>query len=506
LTQSRILVDIKSLASKSAIYGVGSIALKAIGFFLLPLYTRHLTPADYGVMAVAGTLTSALGILYPLSLHGAVMRFYFLAQSEDERRRNNGTIWGAMILIALVVTILLDRFGDTIFPLLFQDIPFVPYIRLAIWIPFFSTLRLLPLVFFQVQERPVPYVLTTVSNTLLTIGLVINFVVLQGQGAYGYLRGVFLAQVLFAVPYVVLTLRNVRMTLQWDVLKAAFGFSLPLVPHGLASWVLELSDRAILQRFVPLGELGLYSLGYQFGTIVSLFATAVNFAWVPFLYKTDAQRGETAKSDLARLATYYTLFLCLIALGLALFVKEIIFLMTSPAFHPAYRVALWIIGGWLLSGLYYIPVNFLFLREKTRFVPLVTVSSGVVNVVLNLWLAPRYGIMAAAWATFLAYGLMLVLVWRLALRVYPFPYEYRRLGLIALVGIGLFALDARLQFNSTAIDLGVKAVLLFAYPFVLAGLGFFADSEKEAVLTLARQTLEGLYRTTHRIQFLRKYE
>jgi O-antigen/teichoic acid export membrane protein len=500
LTQSRILVDIKSLASKSAIYGVGSISLKLIGFLLIPLYTRYLTPADYGIMAVTGTVISILSILYPLGLVGAATRFYFTAKDEDERRRNNGTIWIAMLLFALAATALLDRLGNIICPLLFRDIPFEPYVRMALWITFLNILSLVPLALFQVRERPVPYVILTVSNTLLTIGLVINFVVLQEQGVYGYLYGTLLSLALFATPYIVLTLRSTRITFHWNVLKAALAFGLPLVPHSLASWVLELSDRIILQRFVPLGELGLYSLGYQFGGIIRLFATAINFAWVPFLYKTDAQQGETAKPKLARLATYYVLCMCYVSLGLAMFVKEIIFFMTAPAFHPAYRVAPWIIGGWLFSGLYFIPVNFLFLKSKTGLVPLITIPAGLFNIGFNLWLVPRYGIMAAAWSTFLAYGLMLALAWGMALRVYPFPYEYKRLGITAAVTVGLFAASIVFQVDSIAIELGVKAMLLLAYPFVLILLRFFTTSEKKVMHSFLQQSLVVLHRTVRRAQ------
>jgi O-antigen/teichoic acid export membrane protein len=494
------LTDIKSLAGKSAIYGIGSISLKLIGFFLIPLYTRYLTPADYGIIAVTGTTISILSIIYPLALHSAVTRFYFLARDEEERRRTSGTIWIAMLSFSLALTVLIDRLGSRFFPLVFHDVPFNPYLRMAVWTAFLGTFSLLPLAFFQIRERPVPYALATMSNALLTIGLVINFVVFQKQGVYGYLLGMLLSLAIFAVLYLIIILRSMRIALRWNTLKAALAFGLPLVPHSLAAWVLELSDRIILQRFVSLGELGLYSLGYQFGGIIRLFFTAINFAWVPFLYKTDAQQGEAAKPKLARLATYYALCMCYVSLGLAVFVKEIIFLMTAPAFHSAYRVAPWIIGGWLFSGLYFIPVNFLFLRSKTGLVPLITIPAGLFNISFNLWLVPRYGIMAAAWSTFLAYGLMLALAWGIALRIYPFPYEYTRLGITAAVTAGLFAASMLFQFDSVAIEVGVNAVLLLVYPLALALLGFFTTSEKQAILSFLQQSLVVLQRTVRRAQ------
>ncbi|MCL4279261.1 MAG: polysaccharide biosynthesis C-terminal domain-containing protein, partial [Ignavibacteriaceae bacterium] len=170
-------------------------------------------------------------------------------------------------------------------------------------------------------------------------------------------------------------------------------------------------------------------------------------------------------------------------------------LLTSPTFHAAYQIMPWIIAGLLLNGLYFFPVNFLFLKSKTGWVPTVTVMSGLVNVGLNLWLTPSYGIIAAAWATLLAYTLMLLLVWFISQRIYPFPYEYRRLGMIALVTICLFALGTMLQSDSMVIDLGIKATLLLAYPLVLMALSFYTSAEKVMMLNFVQQILRGKQRT-----------
>jgi hypothetical protein len=108
--------------------------------------------------------------------------------------------------------------------------------------------------------------------------------------------------------------------------------------------------------------------------------------------------------------------------------------------------------------------------------------------------------MAAAWSTFLAYGLMLALAWGIALRIYPFPYEYTRLGITAAVTAGLFAASMLFQFDSVAIEVGVNAVLLLVYPLALALLGFFTTSEKQAILSFLQQSLVVLQRTVRRAQ------
>lgn len=251
-------------------YGVGTVLLRAIAFLLLPLYTRFLTPADYGVMAVTGTVGAILTILFPLGLHGAVTRFYFNARTEAERKEINGTILIGMVIAAVVMALATDRLGGLFFPLVFRDVPFTPYIRIAIWTSFLTVFGLFPLNLLQTKERAGTYVLATIAGTLLNIALVICLVVFLHLGVYGYLMGTLVASLIMTVPYALLSLRNVRLALRLDVLRSALAYSLPLVPHGLASWVLDLSDRVILQvcvlvRTRPLWPGVPVRLGHQHG-------------------------------------------------------------------------------------------------------------------------------------------------------------------------------------------------------------------------------------------------
>lgn len=477
LAQSTVRGDVKGLAGKSVIYGFGSVLLKGVSFLLLPLYTRYLTPADYGIIGVATTLTVILNILFPLGLNGALARFYFSASTDVDRRANSGTIWLGIILLAGILATALDLFGAQLFASLFREVPFDPYIRLSIWTAFFSVFGLVPLNLLQLRERPGLYVMLNAAGTLLTIGLIVWLVVGQRLGAFGYLLGVFIGAAVLAVPYLVLTLRTVLARLRWPILRQALMYSLPLVPHGLASWVLDLSDRAILEHYVSLSELGLYSLGYQLGTLMSIVASAVNSAWVPFIFKTDEQHGEAAKDRVARLTTYYALFLTSVALVLSLFATDIFAVMTTPAFQSADRIMPWVVWGGLCGGLYYIPINFLFVKSKTWYVPLVTVTAGAVNIALNFMLVPQFGIIAAAWATLIGYGVMLGLAWLLAQRVYPMSYEYGRLAKMILIALGILAIGGWLPVDSRLASVAIKSGLVLVYLGLLFAVRFFTPSE-----------------------------
>ncbi len=481
MSPSGVRGALRKLAGASAVYGLGSVLVRGLAFLLLPLYTRYLTPAEYGIVALAVTCTVVLGLVYPLGLRGAVSRTWYEEGTVEERRERIGTIWVAMVLAATAMALVLDRSGGWLASALLPDVPFDPYLRMAVWTAFLGVFGVTPLVLLQARERPRPYVAFTVSTALVATALTVWFVV-QGGGAEGYLKGALLGAAVVSVPYLAVTFRQIRPAFRRGVLLPALAFSLPLVPHAVAGWVLEMSDRAVLTRFVPLHDVGVYSLGYQLGAAMGLLTNAFNAAWVPLLFGTLKEEGEAAQPRLARLVTYYAFALCFIGLGWALLVEHALPLLAGQAFQQAHRITPWVIGGYVLGGLYFVPTNLLFWRRQTRVIPLVTLVAGVTNVALNLWLVPRYGAIAAAWSTLVAYGILLSLTWWSAERVHPFPYEYRRLGLMAGVALALFLAGRFLPFPSPALEVAGRVLLWLTFPFALLLLGA-PDRAERAVLT-----------------------
>ena len=472
---------LRKLVGASAVYGLGSVLVRGLAFLLLPLYTRYLSPAEYGIVALTVTCTVVLGLLYPLGLRGAVSRTYYEGGTVEERRERVGTLWIAMILSAAAMALLLDRAGPSLAAALLPEVPFHPYLRLAVWTAFLGVLGLTPLVLLQAQERPLAFVLLTLWTALATTVATV-WLVVKGGGAAGYLQGALVGAGLAAIPYLALTMGQIRPVFRMRVLLPALAFGLPLVPHALAGWALEMSDRAILTRLIPLHDVGVYSLGYQLGAAMGLVTTAFNAAWVPFLFGTLKDEGEAAHPKLARLVTYYAVALCFVGLGWALLVEHAMALLAGPQFRDAYRITPWVVGGYIFGGLYLIPTNLLFWRRQTRVIPLITLAAGAANVGLNLWLVPRYGAIAAAWSTLAAYALLLVLTWKSAERLHPFPYEYRRLGLMAGLALALFLTGQLLPFPSPALEVAGRVLLWLAFPVGLLALGML-DRAELAVLT-----------------------
>ncbi len=491
--------QLKSLIAQSATYGLGDLLTKAVAFLLIPVYTRYLSPADYGIVGVASSLTTVLGILYPLGLNAAAMRFYYDAPDDKARRELLGTLAVAVLLFGLALTLILAAtpFGPALFGLAVRDIPFSPYITTLLWTACFANASVIPLVVFRVQERPRRYVAYTVGGFLLTTAGILYFVVGRRAGALGNLRGMMLASAVMAAVYVLATFRHADFVFKWRWFADGLVYGLPVVPHLLAHWALTLSDRSILNHMVPLEQVGVYTLAYQVSIALSLITQALNTAWMPFFYRLASE--SDAERKLARFFTYYLGIAVFAALGLAMLGGDIILVVADPAYHEAARRVPAITLAHLAQGFYYPAVFALFYRRKTLYLPILTGSAAALNIALNVALIPRWGIDAAAWSKVAAYVLLAVITFVAGQRVYPIPWEGRRVALMVGLGAAVWAASA-LVLGPAPLGLRVAArlALLAAFPALLWLARFPTADERGYVMRFLADRRDALRTRRHK--------
>lgn len=415
----------------SAVYALGNALTQLVAFLLIPVYTRWLTPADYGVLVTVRAVGALLLLLFTLDLGTAVARFYFDVRSNAAHlRRYVGTISVFLLGASLALTLV----GLAAGPLLVRQwlpdgtIPFHPYFSLTLWSTFFGVSAVVPLTLLQVRERPVSYIGLTVGRFVVTTTAIVYFVVVRQEGAAGAITGTFIADGTCFVVFGILTWRESARAFDWQLLRQSLVMCLPLVPHLAAHWVLTLSDRLILQRLAPMAEVGIYGLGYNLGMAMAFVVTAFNASWVPVFYDV-ALRDRAALRTLGRLSTTWVQGLSLIAIGGILFSREALLLMASPTYAAAAAIVPIIIVAYLFNGLYLFPVNSLFVRKDTRWLPVFTGIAAALNIALNLWWIPRAGALGAAWATLIAYAALFAMVFAHAHRRFPMAYDYGRVGL-----------------------------------------------------------------------------
>jgi len=462
--------EMKRLVRHSAVYGLGGLVSRILAVLLLPLYTRYLSKADYGAIETLIALTTVLVIVLRAGISSAFFRFYFDADDDAARVTVVRTsFWFTMTVATagLVAGILL---AGPISEALFGNHSRASLVRAAfvlLWAQMnYEQLTSL----FRVEERSVSYVAATIANVLITVGATILLVVVWHKGALGVIVGNFTGTLV--VYAVLLAYRRFQLGLEFnrELFRQMQRFGLPLVPSGLALWAVDFMDRFLLLKLKDAGEVGLYSVGVRVTTAILLLLLALRTAWPAFAY--SVKDDEEAKRTYSFVLTYVLFFSCWVSLALSLLAPWIVRVLTAPAFYPGSRVVPVLAFG----ATAFIAFNVMSIgigrAKRTQFNWVVTGIAAAVNLGLNFALIPPYGMMGAAVATLVAYTVMFLGMTVRAQQVFPVPYQWRRVAIVAAAAAGLTVLGKALHVPLAG-ALGLTAV----YPLLLLALGFYLPVE-----------------------------
>ena len=468
---------IKELLRHSAIYGLGSIVARVLGVLLLPLYTRYLSPSDYGLIETLVALSAVLTALVAQGMKSAFFRFYFDSAEPERRLLVVRTAFWYVLAASTSVSVIGIALAPQVSWILFGTHGHGRLV-IAAFIGLWAALNYEQLTsLFRVEQRSSAYVVATLVNVAITIAATVVLVVVLDKGPIGVLVGNFTGTL---VVYAALLLYSRRaLGLQFDraLYRAMTRFGLPLVPSAVALWLTNFSDRFFLIKLTDAHEVGLYSIGVRIASALVLLLTAFRLAWPAFAYSIDDDRE--AERTYSFVLTYVVYVCCWIALALGLLAPWIVRLITTKPFYPAQNVVAPLAFGVAAFGGYVVVQIGTGRARQTRSNWLVTGAAAVLNVALNFALIPPYGRMGAAIATVAAYTLLFVgMAWR-AHQVFPVAYQWRRVATLALASVGLTVLGKAMD-----VPLGVALALTAAFPLVLLLLGFYLPVERRRLRRL----------------------
>lgn len=410
---------------------LSNVCIKTINFFLLPLYTKNLTPSMLGV---SDSITTFTGILLPilvLGLDSAYSAFYFDNVDLDRDKKVFGTL-GYCFFALGILPLLMCSFSDKLSDLIFHTNIYGLEVMLALagvslklWgLPFSLELRLKN----QMGKFGIVSVISSISMILLnvlfvtilklgTVSLIISDTIVAGEmvALYAWKVG--------RIPQ--------KIFIDRSLLKRMLTFALPIIPTVLMAWVLSLSDRYILLWYCGDSSVGIYGIGSRFATVLNVIIGAVTTAYTTFAF--GSKDDEDAKDKYYRIFNIVSVLLLFCAFTVSIFGKEIISTMVDAAFQSTRDVIRDLMFGQVLYAMSTIVSYGIFFKKKSVY-SLVAVSLGaVVNIILNFALIPSYGIRAAAFSTVVGYLSWFLAAYYFSEKLYPCNYGVTRVCLSALV-------------------------------------------------------------------------
>ncbi len=472
---------LRRLGKHSLIYALGPAAQKLIGFLLLPLVTAYVgSTADYGVGEIAAVTLAVAAQLAGINLLHGMTRFHAEYESERERAALVTTtllVLCASTSVAFLAAWLLRESGAR---LLFGDSRYAPALVLVGLILVLQTIAQVGLRYLQILQRSAAYGVLTTTKTVLEVASKVWFLVPLGLSYMGLLYSVALGEGLIALVLSVWIVRRLGLSFSGAMARRLWRYSAPLFLSGLLMFVLHQADRWFVLAYGGEGAVGVYALGYKLGAAGNAVVfEAFGLIWFPFVF---ALRDEGEQRELCRqVATLLMALLAFVALGIALFAREIVALMADAKYAEAWRALPLVAAGYLFWALYQIVHTAFYLRERTALVAWTTAFAALCNLGLNALLVPRLGWMGAAWATLATFALLALCAWRLAERLWPVRYEAGRIaGLLALAA-GAWAAGMALLPESGLACWAGKLALLLGFPLLVWHGGFLNRAEREMI-------------------------
>ena len=468
------------LGRQSGAYALASVVGPGTGLLLLPVYTRYLAPAEFGLIALLEVVALILTSVFSLGMPAFVSFLFVDHQSGDARRRAFGTLFVAVsavnLVLAAIAWVALERSLAWLLP----SVPFWPFVPLVIAATLFEPYWAMAGAMLQMQERAGHYSLLSTARILVSIALRVLLVVAWTSGVAGFMWANVLTAAMFAVVSLVIVRREVQPAFEFAVVRQAIAVGGPTVPNNLLSYGFRLMDRVVLERFGSLDQIGLYYLAMRIAEVMRLASDVFINAWRPVFFKEAGTPGflERDVPVIIRLASV-GLVSCFVVLSL--FAPAVVWIFMAPSYAGAAQFVPLLVAAMVVKGFYAFPYIAVWYRRKTIWVPALSAITLVFAVVANIVLTDRLGVIGVAAALLLSYCCLTVLMWAVSQRLLPVRYPWR-----AVLSAAAWGAVVVLAGTAIPVDRGgmfLRAALLAAYVPGLLLIRCVAWPEVRAALT-----------------------
>ncbi len=410
-----------TLFKNTFIYTLVQIINSGIPFLLLPVLTRYLTPADYGMIATYNTIVGALSIVTGIGIGSVGVFFFHLEQKE--LKKYIGNVFNILLATTFLVSIFVILFEPYLVEKL--KLPAI-WLYMAIAVASVQMMTSVNLSLWRAQQKAKPFSIYQILQTVFNVALSLLLIVALHYEWEGRVIGITVTAVVFGLFSLIFVYQKGYAVFNYskEYMKDALKFGIPLMPHTIALWMRSGVDILLITSLVGVSQTGLYNVGFQFGMVVGIFASAFNSAFAPYLYENLKNITPAIQRNLVKFTYMYFIGIIIFAMALSTFFIWLIPHFLGEKFQGASQYIYLISLAYALQGMYMMVVNYIYYTKKTHLISMVTISTSILHVVLSYMLIQHYGAIGAAYASVISFFLTFVLVWRISSKVVEMPWKF----------------------------------------------------------------------------------
>jgi len=483
--------ELKFLLTHSSIYGLGTVVSRMVAFILLPLYTRYLTPADYGLLEAIDISTAVIGIVVTVGIAMALSRFYYESEEMEQRNRVVSTTYVTYSIIAVFCLPLLFYLSSPLSQVLFDTQDYSSFFRISFGSLLLGGIIDIGVMYLRLIKKPLVFITVTTSRLTLLIVLNIIFIVFFKMGVLGILYSSLIVKAFYAVLITAPILWKTKVRVSMKLSLAMLKYSLPIIPSRLANTIVKQSDKYFVLYFISIADMGIYGLALKLGNAVhNLLTIPFNMAYIPRRF--EIMKNHEAKEIYSKVFTYYIFVMVYVGLAISLLIPEILQLMVTPKFFPAGKFVPLVVFSMIIFGCHY-HFNFgILYSKKTKYLAYIDLSSASVSLVLNIFLIRAYGLWGAVYSSVIALTFQALLLYYVSNRLYRIEFEFGRLFSYLLTAGTFCFLIRQIKVDMLALDVAIKVLFLMLFPLFLILLRIISSEETRELRSFFARRLKPL--------------
>lgn len=380
----------RKFLSQFLIYGCASMLSKIAAVFLMPLYTSILTTGEYGAMAMIASCSGVLGILANFNIHSGIARDYFEEGVVRKKLVSTGFFSILLCSAALFLVMFISRHTWT--RMLGLESFETAFVIMLANIPAFS-LQSYFAILTRFKNKPVLFVIGTVTALILQISLSIYLVLVKDAGINGILFAELLANTYSIIFFIIVNREFIAITFDKTLLRRALVFAIPTLPATLAWWIDASLGQMLVGKYVSYEVLGVYSIALSITSVFSLISVAFNNVWGPYLYENYKHDGF--KEEVNKLYGLFFVFLVVVSINLSLLANEIVLILAQPTYLDAVKyitllclpLSIYMLLPFVTSGIQ--------ISRKTKYLSYANCAGSLINLIILVTLLPRFGVIVA---------------------------------------------------------------------------------------------------------------
>lgn len=384
----------KKLLSDTLLFSISNFGSKVLVFLLVPLYTNILSTEEYGTVDLIISMVNLLVPVMTLLIAEAGLRFAF------DKNVDKNQVLTAGLLFSIISTAVLFFLKPAV-NYLNGTISDYWYYLLVIYFLFATSSFLSN--YIRGIDKTKLFALKGIVYTLSLVTTNILFLLVFKWGMKGYIYAFILTEVI-TVVFMLLggkIINNFKPSFNITLYKQMLKYSIPMIPSTISWWIMNVSSKYIITEYLGLSQNGIYSVAYKIPSILSLLTNLFIQAWQISAIQNHEEKDNN--NFIKNVYQYYFIISIALSSGLILFSKIMGYILYAKEYFIAWTIVPILIVAYNFSGMSGFLASVYSAEKKTGMLFYSTVFGAIANIVLNILLIPRFGIMTAAYSTLIGF-------------------------------------------------------------------------------------------------------